>query len=180
MNALESQIFTVKIKPVNENNRTINWGGCGLFAMALVKHLRRMGYSPTLVLIDYSPNQYKDYMEEYGYIPAFAPKPSHVMVKLNKYYIDSTGAYSPRRFRKTKWYSRGEYHITPENYKPAIFTNDGWNNDFKRCYSAFKDIIVHIKSSCDAVKKLDISVLEQESVQQRFLNFFNKKFSTVK
>jgi hypothetical protein len=65
----------------------INWGGCGVVAHNLYKTLDKLNLKPKVVALTVSPESIKD----------FNPDFDHIILKVGKYYIDSTGYYKTKR-----------------------------------------------------------------------------------
>lgn len=76
---------------VNSKVKYLNQGGCGVFAEGLFDVLTALGYKPTICII--TPNKVgmtkRVNNDDTGWASC-----THMIIKVGKYYIDSTGVYN--------------------------------------------------------------------------------------
>ena len=87
------------VKTINDEIPTINQGGCGIFAEKLYNILDKMGLNPTVVFITRYTGDWREWLGydlndkgvsiRNGMLDPFC----HVMVKVDGYYLDSSGIY---------------------------------------------------------------------------------------
>ena len=65
----------------------INWGGCGVVAHNLYKTLDKLNLKPKVVALTYNPKSIHCYDADFD----------HIILKVGKYFIDSTGYYKRKR-----------------------------------------------------------------------------------
>lgn len=139
-----------QLKEINDRFSHINAGGCAYFAVALQKKLRESGLKPRIYIL--SNGKLASYVNQSrtNVTAAQANRAgysiAHVLIRLGKYYVDSTGVISD--IKKTKWlfYKGGYVKLEKEEaIKGWLKEKDRWNPMFdkkqlKAIYSAIDEI----------------------------------------
>lgn len=142
--------------PINKKIAWLNYGGCGIFAVALYKELMDHGYKPSIVILQsFYPSEtyikklrYKDIPELRNCrIKGIEPNDgahSHYGVKIGSYIIDSKGAYKMYKEKRglsfINWkpwemlYVCGSIPVAELDYLNGF--GWCWNSRFKRSYKS--------------------------------------------
>ena len=135
------------LSDVNSLNCRINSGGCGFFAFKLYEVLTNMDFNPKLVLV-YNSKHSLDKGNEIINSNSSKNKIdvssldmlgwTHVMVKVNGYYIDSNGI--EKKFDDKGWggiFGDLSFDILSDMIRPnsGITWNPMFNNNYKRVIS---------------------------------------------
>ena len=125
---------------VKTNHSTINYGGCGIFAQLLYYNMRKyLGITPEIVIFDwpwnqelsgtYGVNQY----DSLGEFAADGYTCIHITLKVNDYYIDSSGIHKKQWFEKA-YRSKLLVHegMKIQTLVKWVRSSDAWNPTFDR------------------------------------------------
>ena len=155
LNNKEFDFLKVRLEKINNKIPCINRGGCGLFAVELAIRLKKIKIPCKLVIIDtYGViEEYTDDINEYGYVLPDSNKPSHVMVKVGRRYIDSDGV-STRSEVFEEWMYANHLEIKPEQFIQSARTEYGWNCAFRRSKKSLNLIKRHLTKTCAELKIL--------------------------
>jgi hypothetical protein len=133
----------------------INYGGCGIFAKLLYYNMKKyLNITPEIVCFDWPGtelpkggiNKYKSLVEfnNAGYTCI------HITLKINDYYIDSSGVHKLEWYNKVYGYGQGfDIHegMTIQTLTKWVSNSTSWNSTFNR-YTAGdinKDMIKVVK-----------------------------------
>jgi len=147
----EFNFLNVKLVKLSEKVRNIDRGGCGIFAVELAIRLKKIKIPCKLVIIDYSVENYMEDIEEQGYVSPEAQKPTHVMLKVGRKYIDSNGVFTKSQMNE-EFGHRYKIEINHEQFIDAAKTSYGWNSAFKR--SSLPIIKKQLTATCKDLNKL--------------------------
>jgi hypothetical protein len=138
-----------QLQEIDDRYDRINSGGCAYFAIALQKKLRKAGFKPRLYI--FSDGKLAEFVNrspepvsaaranEAGYSIA------HILVRVGKYYIDSTGVIEDISTTRWSWYKGGFVKKEKEKViKSWLKEEDRWNPAFSR--RQLKDIFIDIKN----------------------------------
>lgn len=154
LSSKEFEFLDIKISKVNEKLYGIDRGGCGLFAVKLAKRLKKLGIPAKIAILDRWGNidDYKEDIKELGYIDPDSSKPSHVLVKIGRRYVDNNGVFTKRQILD-EWNAEPTLEIEVTQYEKAAATEYGWNPTFDRTAKNITIINSHLKEVCELLNK---------------------------
>jgi len=131
MYLLLTDIFK-EIQPINEQVDSINCGGCGVFAEHLYDLFIKLGHKPELAIIT---NSKKDMDKRVKGIPwENYPSITHIVVKVDKYYMDNSGVFDKIEDVPGYGFWGNELctDLTIETLKEWTSWSSLWNDTFDR------------------------------------------------
>lgn len=139
----------MQLQKIDERYSRINAGGCAYFAVALQKKLRKAGFLPRLYLFSNDKLAELVNHSEKHVSMADANKAgyniAHVLVRVGKYFIDSTGVRTDISTTRWSWYEGGFIKKDKEKViKSWLKEKDRWNDSFDR--RQLKHIFTDIKN----------------------------------
>lgn len=132
--------FVKEVIKINKQYPYINYGGCGVFAERLYDKLKLFGYKPKIVVLVNSKQCFADSMKmlderglDYYWINRTEGF-SHIMVKVNGYYVDSEGMYKSQADMPSKWryYDIYEKGMKIGSLRKCTADERFWNDRFDR------------------------------------------------
>jgi hypothetical protein len=168
LNNKEFDFLKVRLEKINNKIPHINRGGCGVFAVELAIRLKKIKVPCKLVIIDTWGiiDDYTDDLENNGYISPDSIKPSHVMVKVGRRYIDSDGVFNKSHI-DNEWTDPNLFEIKPEQFIQAALTEYGWNPRFTRSKKSLDTIKRHLTKACSELKILQAKERKVVSKKKR-------------
>lgn len=131
----------------------VNRGGCGVVAKEIYNLFLKLGYKPKITLFSNYPVSIAEYANNNYNCPKF----DHIVIKVGKYYIDSTGAYTTKKQMSYNKNKKVYVGLPFDKLLDLIDNNDvGWNWLFNRykyepiierkCRKIYKVLDEHINS----------------------------------
>jgi hypothetical protein len=126
---------------IQETYDSINNGGCGIFAKIVEKQLTKRGFNVEYVFLFRSKhcvnsaNENARCNDVYG---LYCTSWCHVLLRVNGYYVDSSGVHKSEDDLKTKGDWHYEYVVgdpIPKDFMMEFLSNDNrnnWNSCFDR------------------------------------------------
>jgi len=120
--------FYNQYKDVNEKVCYLNNGGCGVFALKLYNLLLKLNLTPKLIVITDNIEGMKERIKTDKYGATLF----HIMVVINKKYIDSTGVYSKIKEIPHSYNDKPCVELPISVLEKWVSNEHMWNNDFNR------------------------------------------------